>query len=297
MVKYLIMDVDGSLTDGKIYMGIAGEAMKAFSVKDGYAINYILKPNGIRPVVLTARSSAIVQNRCEELGIKDIYQGRLDKMAALKEIVGEANLGSCACFGDDILDLKCMIPVKEAGGLVGCPADAVREVRAAADYVCTSRAGEGALREFSEWLVSGERDRDVLRQRVDFAIQYIKSLDKSDLAVGSYPVNDFLYLSVQEYDTREEKDCITESHRKYVDVQWIVKGKEAIGVSDISRLRPEKEYSEEKDLVLWKPSRDMMRTVLTEGSYAVFYPEHAHRGCMAVEGVERVRKIVGKVKI
>ena len=63
IIKYLVMDVDGSLTDGKIYMGPNGEAMKAFSIKDGYAFNYILKPNNIVPIILTARKSAIVQNR------------------------------------------------------------------------------------------------------------------------------------------------------------------------------------------------------------------------------------------
>lgn len=74
MIKYLIMDVDGSLIDGKICMGHNGEAMKAFSIKDGYAINSILKPNDTVPVILTARKSAIVQNRCEELGIKEVHQ-------------------------------------------------------------------------------------------------------------------------------------------------------------------------------------------------------------------------------
>ena len=58
------MDVDGSLTDGKIYMGPQGEAFKAFSIKDGYVINYILKPAQIIPIILTARNSVIVQNRC-----------------------------------------------------------------------------------------------------------------------------------------------------------------------------------------------------------------------------------------
>lgn len=297
MIKYLIMDVDGSLTDGKIYMGSNGEAMKAFSIKDGYAINHILKPHGIVPVILTARNSAIVQNRCEELGITEVHQGKTDKLSALLEIIGKSNLDVCAYFGDDIIDLKCMIPIKEAGGVVGCPLDAVREVKTVSDYDCLAKAGEGALREFSEWLVSEHMDKDVLMQRIDFAIQYIRDLDKSGLEVGTYFVNDFLYLSVQEYVTQEEKDCVTESHRKYVDIQWIVKGEEAICVSDISRLQPEIEYCEKKDITIWKASTDMMKMILTEGSYAVFYPQHAHKGCVAVNHSTRVRKIIGKVRI
>lgn len=170
MIKYLILDVDGTLTDGKIYMGPNGEAMKAFSIKDGYVINFILKPVGIIPVVIIARNSSIVQHRCDEVGINEVYQGKMDKLTALKEIVGEDNIGSCAYFGDDILDLKCMIPIQEAGGIVGCPSDAVREIRAISDYVCLSKAGEGALREFSEWLISLKRDEDVIKSRVENAI-------------------------------------------------------------------------------------------------------------------------------
>ena len=73
MIRYLVMDIDGSLTDGKIYMGPTGETMKAFSIKDGYAINFILKPAEILPVVITARTSEIVQKRCQELGISPNY--------------------------------------------------------------------------------------------------------------------------------------------------------------------------------------------------------------------------------
>ena len=69
------MDVDGTLTDGKIYTGSNGEVMKAFNIKDGYGIHDILIPNGITPVIITGRTSTIVENRCKELGISDLYQG------------------------------------------------------------------------------------------------------------------------------------------------------------------------------------------------------------------------------
>lgn len=291
------MDVDGSLTDGKIYMGPNGEAMKAFSIKDGYAVNYILKPHGIVPVVLTARNSAIVQNRCNELGIHDVYQGKLDKLAALREIIGEPGLGSCAYFGDDIIDLQCMIPIKEARGKIGCPADAVREVKAASDYVCAAKAGEGALREFSEWLVSEHTDTDILQRRIHFAIQHIRSLDMSSLRVGTYPVNDFFYYSVQEYYTKDKQNCIAESHRKYVDVQWMVEGEEKILVSDISRLAQQEEYNEETDISLWRSVENMMQIVLQSGTYTVLYPENVHMGCVALYKSTRVKKIVGKIKV
>lgn len=68
------MDVDGTLTDGKIYMSSSGELMKAFNIKDGYALAH-LREYGIEPVIITGRESEIVNQRCKELGIKDLYQG------------------------------------------------------------------------------------------------------------------------------------------------------------------------------------------------------------------------------
>lgn len=156
MIKYLVMDVDGSLTDGKIYIGNNGEQFKAFSVKDGYAINYILRPHEIEPIIITARDSQIVQRRCDELGIEKVFQGEVDKYSKLISEVGKDNLAECAYFGDDVLDLSCMLPIKEAGGIIGCPSDAVKEVKAVADYISGNKAGEGALREFAEWLIEPE---------------------------------------------------------------------------------------------------------------------------------------------
>ena len=68
--------------------------MKAFSIKDGMVPNFYLKPAGIIPVVITARESTIVENRCKEIGISEVYQGKLDKLSVLKEIVGSDGLGS-----------------------------------------------------------------------------------------------------------------------------------------------------------------------------------------------------------
>ena len=158
-IKYLITDVDGSLTDGKIYIGSTGEIMKAFSVKDGYALSRDLPAHGIESVILTCRTSEIVLRRCEELGIKKVIQGVSDKKKALFEISGEY-LNQCAYFGDDIPDLECMKAIKSAEGVTGCPADAVSEIKSAADYVCVNRAGEGAFREFSEYLIKQINDEN-----------------------------------------------------------------------------------------------------------------------------------------
>lgn len=298
MVKYLIMDVDGTLTDGKIYMGPGGEAMKAFSVKDGYVINFILKPAGIVPVIITARNSPIVQHRCDELGIKEVYQGIQDKTTVLKEIVGEENLGLCAYFGDDILDLKCMYPIKEAGGITGCPADAVKEVKAAASYVCINKAGEGALREFAEWLVTPKADEDMIKRRVEAAVEYLRNLVVTEEDVGKKnTVDENFFYFVQSYMTKPAKECKLESHRIYADIQLVARGNEIMDLADISRLSVKEEYNAGSDVMYWDIPQRMASITLGAGDYIILYPENAHRGAACIKESERVLKIVGKVKI
>lgn len=150
MIKYFVMDVDGTLTDGKIYMGNDGEMMKAFDIKDGCGIHDILIPAGITPVIITGRSSKILENRCKELGITNLHQGIRNKIEKLLTIT--TDLSTVAYIGDDINDLSCMEPIKEAGGLVGCPADAVQKVIMLADFVSKKKGGNGAVREFIEWI-------------------------------------------------------------------------------------------------------------------------------------------------
>lgn len=299
MIKYLIMDVDGTLTDGKIYMGSSGEVMKAFSVKDGYVINFILKPNNIVPVVITARTSTIVQNRCDELGIKEVYQEKLDKLKALKEIVGENNIGNCAYFGDDILDLKCMLLIKDAGGIVGCPSDAVQEIKAISDYICINKAGEGALREFSEWIIKPKINNLEIDKRVKEAVSYIKSIVIKEADIGKkIIVNDKFYYYVQSYMTKIENECKLESHRKYVDIQVMLNGEEVMDFADISRLQIKEEYNPKDDVVFWKIPKRMARTTLKAGDCIILYPENAHRGAIAIDNKgQYVLKVVGKVNI
>ena len=161
MIKFLVMDVDGTLTDGKIYMGNDGELFKAFDVKDGCGIKDILPQKQIIPVVITARESEIVQRRCKELGITDCCQGVREKIKKLEDIVTFYNmkekalyhLGNVAYVGDDILDIPCIKAVKAAGGLTACPADAVRQVIDMVDFVAARNGGCGAVREVIEYIL------------------------------------------------------------------------------------------------------------------------------------------------
>lgn len=149
-IKLLVLDVDGTLTDGKVYMGESGELFKAFDIKDGLGIHNILPANGIIPAIITGRKSVMLENRCKEIGITHLYQGVADKVERLNELLARLGLTyeNCAYMGDDINDLPCM----ELAAVVGCPADAVDAVIDIADFVATRNGGNGAVREFIEWL-------------------------------------------------------------------------------------------------------------------------------------------------
>ncbi len=156
MIKLLVMDVDGTLTDGAIYIGAAGELLKAFHVKDGYAIAQILPEYSIVPVIITGRKSAIVERRAEELHITELHQGVEDKLKKLKEIADKyrVHAENIAYIGDDLNDLECI----QYSGLSGCPADAVEEVKNHVDYICKIYGGKGAVREFISWVIQNHMD-------------------------------------------------------------------------------------------------------------------------------------------
>lgn len=154
-IKIIVMDVDGTLTDGSINIGQNGELFKSFYCRDGLAI-IAAKKSGIVPVILTSRESEIVKRRSEELGIDHVYQGFVDdKKRKLKRILGQLHIDwqNVAYIGDDRNDLECM---KECG-MVGCPCDAVKEVKKQADYICRHKGGQGAVREFIDWILKGKK--------------------------------------------------------------------------------------------------------------------------------------------
>ena len=109
-IKMLVMDVDGTLTDGKIYIGNQGEVMKAFNVKDGYGIAH-LKDAEILPVIITGRKSSIVEQRAKELNIVELYQSVENKLECLKQIATQYQVlpEEIAYIGDDLNDLECML--------------------------------------------------------------------------------------------------------------------------------------------------------------------------------------------
>lgn len=157
-IKCVVMDVDGTLTDGKIYMGNDGETFKAFDIKDGYGIACILKERNIIPVILTGRESKIVENRANELAIKYIYQGVSNKLEKIDQITKELNikLSSIAYIGDDNNDLSCIKYINTNGGFTACPNDATQIVKKEVYYIANLNGGNGAVREIIDWICNGK---------------------------------------------------------------------------------------------------------------------------------------------
>lgn len=155
-LKYLMMDVDGTLTDGTITMGEDGELSKNFNVKDGYGIYNILPEKEIVPVIITGRQSGIVERRCKELDITHIYQGIKDKQIALNLFLDkyEVEMRQIAYIGDDMNDFDVMQAVKDNGGIIGCPQDATNQIKKIADFISCKDGGKGAVREFIEYITA-----------------------------------------------------------------------------------------------------------------------------------------------
>lgn len=151
-IKLLVMDVDGTLTDGHIYIGADGEAFKAFDVKDGYGIAHFLPEHNITPVIITGRKSKIVEFRAKELKINELHQGISDKLSKLKEVCDKynCNLDEVAYIGDDLNDLDCIKVV----GFSACPNDAIEDVKKHVNYICDKKSGYGAVRDFIEKIIN-----------------------------------------------------------------------------------------------------------------------------------------------
>jgi len=146
-IQAIVFDVDGVLTDGGLWYGPTGEALKRFDVKDGHAM-VLARLTGLPVAILTARTSTIVEVRAQELKLAKVFQGRREKGPAFEELCLElgVNPAQAAYMGDDVNDL----PALSRAGLSGCPSDAVPQVRDAVHFVSSRPGGLGAAREFIE---------------------------------------------------------------------------------------------------------------------------------------------------
>ena len=152
-IRLLVMDVDGILTDGRLIYTPGGEPQVAFDIQDGHGIKVALRA-GLGLAIITGRESEVVAQRARELGIAELHQKALDKLAVFQGLVGRCglSLGEVACMGDDLPDLPLLL---RAGLAVTVPG-AVDEVRAAAHYVTRRPGGRGAVRETIELLLKAQ---------------------------------------------------------------------------------------------------------------------------------------------
>ena len=155
-VQMLVLDVDGVLTDGRLYYGARGESLKVFHVRDGHGVKQVAAA-GITVAIISGRKSAAVTRRARELGIRHVTQGATDKLASLTRLAKARSLSleQCACVGDDTPDA----PMLQAAGVAIAVADAHPDALAVADLVTARAGGQGAVREVCDWLLNSRRLR------------------------------------------------------------------------------------------------------------------------------------------
>ena len=162
LIKLLILDVDGVLTDGKIIYNDRGEEIKAFNVRDGHGLKLLMRA-GIGIALITGRKSKVVLHRARDLGIKNVYQRVTNKIEVYEKILKAKKLKdeNVGFVGDDLVD----IPVLKRVGFSAAVGDAIPEVREVADYVASKKGGEGAVREICELLLKVQNKWEEITER------------------------------------------------------------------------------------------------------------------------------------
>jgi 3-deoxy-D-manno-octulosonate 8-phosphate phosphatase (KDO 8-P phosphatase) len=161
-IRLVCFDVDGSLTDGRLWFNAHGEETKAFHVHDGQGLR-LLEDHGIAVALITARDSAAARARGEDLRLRHIFTGVKDKRGCLADLCLELGLGreQAAYFGDDLPDLAAFSLV----GLTAAPVNAHPWVREQAHWISAKRGGEGAAREFCDLILEAQGWREAILNR------------------------------------------------------------------------------------------------------------------------------------
>lgn len=153
-IRLVLSDNDGVLTDTGVYYADSGEVMKRFSIRDGMGVER-LRAVGIATGIMSGEHSPSIQARADKLAIRHVYLGVRDKQAKLAEIVAENGLQhhEIAYIGDDFNDLE-IIRTLNRHGLTAAPQDAMPDIINAVIFHCNTKGGQGAFREFAEWIIA-----------------------------------------------------------------------------------------------------------------------------------------------
>ena len=156
-IRVAVFDVDGILTDGRLYYTDGGEEIKAFNVQDGHGIK-MLRESGVAVAIITSRTSRVVEKRARDLGIEFLFQGVADKLHTMNDLLQRLNIDMQAAsyMGDDVFDL----PVLRRCGLAASVPEAPAIVRKHAHYVTRLPGGRGAVREFAELVMQAQGTLD-----------------------------------------------------------------------------------------------------------------------------------------
>jgi 3-deoxy-D-manno-octulosonate 8-phosphate phosphatase (KDO 8-P phosphatase) len=162
-VKMLIMDVDGTLTDGTVFILPDGEEVKSYNVKDGLGI-LLAHLAGLKTAIITGKTSKSLEKRAEKLRVAEVHQGILNKKAAFDGILRRHQLApeDVAYIGDDLGDLEVIKTV----GLAAAVADAHPEVKRHCHFICRERGGRGAVREFIEFILAAQDKWTSIEEKV-----------------------------------------------------------------------------------------------------------------------------------
>lgn len=162
-LKYLIIDVDGTMTDSGVYYDENGNELKRFSTKDGAGF-FACREGGIKIIVITGRRCEATVRRMNEMKITELYQGVMEKVPFIKDYLKEHNItkDEIGYIGDDIND----VPSMKLCGFVGCPKDSCKEVLELADYISPICGGHGAMRDVIEYIFRERGQWDKLVEKI-----------------------------------------------------------------------------------------------------------------------------------
>ncbi len=153
-IRMLLTDVDGVLTDTGVYYSDVGEVLKRFSIRDGMGVERLRQIVNVETGIITGERSASIKKRADKLQIAELHLGIKEKVQVLEEIMVRTSLGpeQIAYIGDDMNDLEIIKTV----GLSACPGDSFPAIKKIADFICIARGGQGAFREFAEFIISAQ---------------------------------------------------------------------------------------------------------------------------------------------